>query len=251
MEEAIVRLVAREAMAALERERERAEIAAAAAGAGGSEEEEVPPSLTSRHTLSWRLDSAIRAVVSNANLGAVYGAQLVGLMGFLGLEEDHLGVPGGKRCRSSCSSSFSSPSSFVGLLPPSMTSPTASERKADKRLPDLVESAIGEAFEASLVLGLRTGSGSSGPQRFAGRHRAALVDRLLSSALCTEFVLANLDSGGSGGGWRAEGGVAEAGFANRFGVLDTDDDDDIDDYDNDNRNEDGDDDGENKEEEDE
>lgn len=90
-------------------------------------------------------------------------------MGFLGLEEDHLGVPGGKRCRSSCSSS--SPSSFVGLLPPSLISPTASERKADKRLPDLVESAIGEAFEASLALGLRAGPGSSGPQRFAGRHR--------------------------------------------------------------------------------
>ena len=83
-------------------------------------------------------------------------------MGLLGLEEDHLGVPGGKRCRSSFS---------LGLHSPSLTAPTASERKADKLLPDLVESAIGEAFEASLALGLRSGLQSSGPQRFAGRHR--------------------------------------------------------------------------------
>lgn len=65
MEEAVVRLVAREAMAALEREREED-----TAAAGGSGEEEVPPGLTGS-TLSWRLDSAIRLVVSNANLGAV------------------------------------------------------------------------------------------------------------------------------------------------------------------------------------
>lgn len=64
MEEAVVRLVAREAMAALEREREEE-----AAATGGSEGE-VPPSLTGS-ALSWRLDSAIRVVVSNANLGAV------------------------------------------------------------------------------------------------------------------------------------------------------------------------------------
>lgn len=64
MEEAVVRLVAREAMAALERERDEE------AAAAGVSEEEVPPSLTGS-ALSWRLDSAIRVVVSNANLGAV------------------------------------------------------------------------------------------------------------------------------------------------------------------------------------
>ena len=63
MEEAVVRLVAREAMAALEREREET-------AAAGASEEEVPPSLTGS-ALLWRLDSAIRAVVSNANLGEV------------------------------------------------------------------------------------------------------------------------------------------------------------------------------------
>ena len=61
-----------------------------------------------------------------------------------------------------------------------------------------------------------------------------MVDRLLSSALCTEFVLANLDlggGGGGGGGFRAEGGGSAANFANSFGALDTDDDDDDDDDD--------------------
>ena len=56
-----------------------------------------------------------------------------------------------------------------------------------------------------------------------------MVDRLLSSALCTEFVLANLDS--EGGDWRAEGGSTAADFENSFGVLDTDDDDDDDNHD--------------------
>lgn len=61
------------------------------------------------------------------------------------------------------------------------------------------------------------------------KRRAALVDRLLSSALCTEFVLANLDLGGGEGTCRAEGGGTSADFVNSFGALDTDDDDDDDD----------------------
>ena len=67
MEEAIVRLVAREAMAALERERGKE---TAAGGGGSDEEKKVLPSLTGS-ALCWRLDSAIRVAVSNANLSAV------------------------------------------------------------------------------------------------------------------------------------------------------------------------------------
>lgn len=51
-----------------------------------------------------------------------------------------------------------------------------------------------------------------------------MVDRLLSSALCTELLLSSLESR-RGGEHEPEGAAA---FANRFGALDTDDDDDDD-----------------------
>lgn len=94
------------------------------------------------------------------HLQQVYEDQLVGLMGLLGLEEDHLGFPGGKRCRSGS----------IGLA--SLVSSSPKEKKMDKQLADLVESSIGEAFEASLHLGGRQGGPSPpGPLSFAGRHR--------------------------------------------------------------------------------
>lgn len=108
----------------------------------------------------------------------VYSAELVGLVAFLGLghdEHDHRGAPGRRLCRSD---TFGPPAAFSALL--SSSTKNSKDKIRDKQRPDLVESAIGEAFEASLGLGGGTGGGrlmpsTSGPQRFAGRHRSGVV----------------------------------------------------------------------------
>eukprot|EP00752_Nemacystus_decipiens_P014377 g12787.t1 len=313
LEEIIVRLIARQALAALDREEEEerqkrargrseregvgsGEGVGAVASAGPTEGMEtgaeggfgVPEMF---RPLSWRLDFAARLAVSNANLRAVYEDHLVGLMSLVGLEEDQfllglsgVGCDGGggcggggkrKRCRSSSSSSTgiaagqapsakkvktgkdkrlrcrsSSLGSAADATAASPASASTKVNKRDKRMPDMVEAAIGEAFEASLGLGAgvggkggrgggRSGAGvvsEAGPQRFLGGHRAALVDRLLSSALTTEYFLSGLrepraaDRGGGDAttyGEEAEGPYAydddlinSSGFANSFGALD-------------------------------
>ncbi|CAN0081921.1 unnamed protein product [Ectocarpus fasciculatus] len=105
----------------------------------------------------------------------------------------------------------------------------------------MVEAAIGEAFEASLGRtfgGGGGGAGSSssptpGPQRFAGAHRARLVDRLLCSALSTDLFLSGLDGSRVGAdrerfGEEVEGPyahdddfISSSGFVNSFGALDS------------------------------
>ncbi|CAN0150920.1 unnamed protein product [Ectocarpus sp. 12 AP-2014] len=269
----------------------------------------VPASL---RPLSWRLDFATRLAVSNANLRVVYEAQLVGLMGSIGLQEDHhlvgltgaaggggcaSGVGEGKRKKRLClSSSYSTPGGGSGrkrrrtksfsradvvasaqspkkkkaneppgkrdghagchssdpffrpgaedpVLAASCSSPLSGAAKKvnrrDKRMPDMVEAAIGEAFEASLgrTFGGGGGAGSSsphppGPRRFAGAHRARLVDGLLCSALSTELFLSGLDGSRVGADQerfaeevegpyaRDDDFVSSSGFVNSFGALD-------------------------------
>ncbi|CAN0230998.1 unnamed protein product, partial [Ascophyllum nodosum] len=104
------------------------------------------------------------------------------------------------------------------------------QRVVDKRLPDLVEAVIGEAFEASLKLPLRERGklcrGGARPRRsvsqrrqpFAGANRAHLVDRLLSGALSTELFLSSL------GPRRAkEGREGVSTNTNRFSALESSD----------------------------
>ncbi|CBN80091.1 hypothetical protein Esi_0031_0069 [Ectocarpus siliculosus] len=353
MEEAIVRLVARRALSALDCEEERRRqqqqqqqqgreqkgqegrgenqgtqragrgaeanrggeadsvLSSEPGGKGAADEGfAVPASL---RPLSWRLDFATRLAVSNANLRVVYEAQLVGLMGSIGLQEDqHLvglsraaggggcasGVGEGKRKKRLClSSSYSTPGGGSGrkrrrtnsfsradvvasvqspkkkkkaneppgkrdghagchssdplfrpgaddpALAASCSSPlSGGARKVnrrDKRMPDMVEAAIGEAFEASLGRTFGGGGGESwsspppGPQRFAGAHRARLVDGLLCSALSTDLFLSGLDGSRVGAdlerfGEEVEGPyahdddfVSSSGFVNSFGALDS------------------------------
>ncbi|CAM9448226.1 unnamed protein product, partial [Discosporangium mesarthrocarpum] len=175
--EVITRLMCLEAIEALDRE-----------GDGGKQ---LPWSL--EHNLGAVIDLA----VSNANLAEVYTTELPGLIAFLEMGEERLLHPGGYR------------------PPPGMSNPSIMSTKGlDKRLPDLVESVIGEAFEASLQ---RKGR-SQKRYRFSNGNRAATVDRLLAAALSSELVISWVISGRSKG-LGACGREVALPPANRFAAL--------------------------------